>query len=130
MRNYGDGIHIQDSIRDAKSCVIVGAGLIGVEMAEAFRRRGMDVTIIERSDRILQSLLDDVMAGIVKKELEDNGVKVILGEGLEEVVTSSSPSSKSSDVRHLEAVRTTKNKEIPADVVLLGTGVKTKFTNC
>ncbi|MFY9965431.1 MAG: FAD-dependent oxidoreductase [Nitrososphaeraceae archaeon] len=124
LRNYGDGIHIQDSIRDAKSCVIVGAGLIGVEMAEAFLRRGMDVTLIERSDRILQSLLDDVMAGIVKKELEDNGVKVILGEGLEEVVTSSSPSSKSSDVRHLEAVRTTKNNEIPADVVLLGTGVR------
>ena len=124
LRNYGDGIHIQDSIRDAKSCVIVGAGLIGVEMAEAFRRRGMDVTIIERSDRILQSLLNDVMAGIVKKELEDNGVKVILGEGLEEVVTSSSPSSKSSDMRYLEAVRTTKNKEIPADVVLLGTGVR------
>jgi NADPH-dependent 2,4-dienoyl-CoA reductase/sulfur reductase-like enzyme len=93
-------------------------------MAEAFLRRGMDVTLIERSDRILQSLLDDVMAGIVKKELEDNGVKVILGEGLEEVVTSSSPSSKSSDVRHLEAVRTTKNNEIPADVVLLGTGVR------
>ena len=81
MRNYGDGIHIQDSIRNSKSCVIVGAGLIGVEMAEAFRRRGMDVTIIEVSDRVLPSLLDEVMAGIIKKELEDNGVKVILGEG-------------------------------------------------
>ncbi|MGB8642578.1 MAG: FAD-dependent oxidoreductase, partial [Nitrososphaeraceae archaeon] len=122
LRNYGDGIHIQDSIRDAKSCVIVGAGLIGVEMAEAFRRRGMDVTIIEVSDRVLPSLLDEVMAGIIKKELEDNGVKVILGEALKEVVTSLSPSS--ANVRYIEAVRTTKNKEIPADVVLLGTGVR------
>ena len=123
LRNYGDGIHIQDSIRSSKSCVIVGAGLIGVEMAEAFRRRGMDVTIIEVSDRVLPSLLDEVMAGIIKKELEDNGVKVILGEALKEVVTSLSPSS-SSNVRYIEAVRTTKNKEIPADVVLLGTGVR------
>ncbi|MGA9318510.1 MAG: FAD-dependent oxidoreductase [Nitrososphaeraceae archaeon] len=123
LRNYGDGIHIQDSIRNSRSCVIVGAGLIGVEMAEAFRRRGMDVTIIEVSDRVLPSLLDEVMAGIIKKELEDNGVKVILGEALKEVVTSLSPSS-SSNVRYIEAVRTTKNKEIPADVVLLGTGVR------
>ena len=123
LRNYGDGIHIQDSIRSSKSCVIVGAGLIGVEMAEAFRRRGMDVTLIEVSDHVLPSLLDDAMADIVKKELEDNGVKVILGEALEEVVTSLSPSS-SSNVRHIEAVRTTKNKEIVADVVLLGTGVR------
>jgi NADPH-dependent 2,4-dienoyl-CoA reductase/sulfur reductase-like enzyme len=127
LRNYGDGIHIQDSIRNSKSCVIVGAGLIGVEMSEAFRRRGMDVTIIEVSDRVLPSLLDEVMAGIIKKELEDNGVKVILGEALKEVVTSLSPSSQqssSTNVRYIEAVRTTKNKEIPAELVLLGTGVR------
>jgi NADPH-dependent 2,4-dienoyl-CoA reductase/sulfur reductase-like enzyme len=127
LRNYGDGIHIRDSIRNSKSCVIVGAGLIGVEMSEAFRRRGMDVTIIEVSDRVLPSLLDEVMAGIIKKELEDNGVKVILGEALKEVVTSLSPSSQqssSTNVRYIEAVRTTKNKEIPAELVLLGTGVR------
>lgn len=127
LRNYGDGIHIRDSIRNSKSCVIVGAGLIGVEMAEAFRRRGMDVTIIEVSDRVLPSLLDEVMAGIIKKELEDNGVKVILGEALKGVVTSLSPSSQqssSTNVRYIEAVRTTKNKEIPAELVLLGTGVR------
>jgi NADPH-dependent 2,4-dienoyl-CoA reductase/sulfur reductase-like enzyme len=127
LRNFSDGIHIQDSVRNSKSCVIVGAGLIGVEMAEAFRRRGMDVTIVEISDHVLPSLLNEGMADIVKRELEDNGVKLVLGEGLEEVVTSSlsSPSPSSSpDVRYLKALRTTKNKEITADIVLLGTGVR------
>ena len=128
LRNYGDGIHVQDSIRDSKSCVIVGAGLIGVEMAEAFRRRGMDVTIVEMSDRVLPSLLNEDMSDMVKRELEDNGVKVVLGEGLKEIVTSSSPplhssSSSSHEVRYLERVKTTKNKEIATDLVLLGTGV-------
>jgi len=111
--------------------VIVGAGLIGIEMAEAFRRRGIDVTIVEMSDHILPSLLDEAMADIVKRELEVNGVKVILGDGLEEVVTSSPSSShsystpsSSPKVRYLELIRTTKNKEIAADVVLLGTGVR------
>lgn len=131
LRNYSDGIHIQDSIRSSRSCVIVGAGLIGVEMAEAFRRRGIDVTIVEMSDHILPSLLDKAMADIVKRELEDNGVKVILGDGLEEVVTSSpssshsySSASSSPEVGYLELIRTTKNKEIAADLVLLGTGVR------
>jgi len=131
LRNYGDGIHVQDSIRSSRSCVIVGAGLIGIEMAEAFRRRGIDVTIVEMSDHILPSLLDEAMADIVKRELEVNGVKVILGDGLEEVVTSSPSSShsystpsSSPKVRYLELIRTTKNKEIAADVVLLGTGVR------
>jgi NADPH-dependent 2,4-dienoyl-CoA reductase/sulfur reductase-like enzyme len=68
LRNYGDGFYIRDSIReDSKSSVIVGAGLIGIEMAQAFRRRGMDVTIIEMADRVLPSLLDKDMAEIVKK---------------------------------------------------------------
>jgi NADPH-dependent 2,4-dienoyl-CoA reductase/sulfur reductase-like enzyme len=35
--NYGDGIYVNESIKNSKTCVIIGAGLIGVEMAEAFR---------------------------------------------------------------------------------------------
>jgi NADPH-dependent 2,4-dienoyl-CoA reductase/sulfur reductase-like enzyme len=130
LRNYGDGFYMRDSIKeDSKSCVIVGAGLIGIEMAQAFRRRGIDVTIIEMADRVLPSLLDRDMAEIVKKELENNGVKVILGEGLQEVVTSSSsPHSSSStsspEARYLERIRTSKKKEIASDLLLLGTGVR------
>jgi NADPH-dependent 2,4-dienoyl-CoA reductase/sulfur reductase-like enzyme len=129
LRNYGDGFYIGDSIKeDSKSCVIVGAGLIGIEMAQAFRRRGMDVTIIEMADRVLPSLLDKDMAEMVKEELENNGIKVVLGEGLQEVMTSSSPHSSSSTlslkVRYLEQIKTGKNKEIVADLLLLGTGVR------
>ena len=51
--NYGDGIYVNESIKNSKTCVIIGAGLIGVEMAEAFRIRGMDVTLVKRSDHIL-----------------------------------------------------------------------------
>ena len=133
LRNYGDGIYMRDWIKkeDSKSCVIVGAGLIGIEMVQAFRRRGMDVTIIEMADHILPSLLDKEMAEMVKQELEKNGINVILGEGLQEVVTSSSSpnsslstSSSSPEVRYLERIRTSKNKEISTDLLLLGTGVR------
>jgi NADPH-dependent 2,4-dienoyl-CoA reductase/sulfur reductase-like enzyme len=130
LRNYGDGIYMRDWIKkeDSKSCVIVGAGLIGIEMVQAFRRRGMNVTIIEMADHILPSLLDKEMAEMVKQELEKNGINVILGEGLQEVVTSSSPhsslSTSSPEVRYLERIRTSKNKEIATDLLLLGTGVR------
>lgn len=106
-------------------------------MAEAFRMRGMEVTLVERSDHILPKLLDKDLAEIIRKELEENGVKVILGEGLKEVVTSSrapksgltssSSSSSSSflkEVRCVEGVKTTANKEITVEVVLLGTGIR------
>jgi NADPH-dependent 2,4-dienoyl-CoA reductase/sulfur reductase-like enzyme len=132
LRNYSDGIYIRDWIKreNSKSCVIVGAGLIGIEMVQAFRRKGMNVTIIETADHILPSLLDKEMAEMVKQELEKNGVNLILGEELQEVVTSSSSSSQSMlstsspEVRYLEGIRTSKNKEIAIDLLLLGTGVR------
>jgi NADPH-dependent 2,4-dienoyl-CoA reductase/sulfur reductase-like enzyme len=42
IRNYEDGIKINDSLKNACSCVIVGAGLIGLEMAEALKRRNIE----------------------------------------------------------------------------------------
>lgn len=126
LRNYEDGIYISDSIKNSKSCVIVGAGLIGIEMAQAFRGRGIEVTLVEMADHVLPNLLQKDMAEMVKKELEDNGVRVILGEGVEEVVTSSAlnTSMKSSRIGCVELIRTTKKKEIATDLVLLSTGVK------
>jgi NADPH-dependent 2,4-dienoyl-CoA reductase/sulfur reductase-like enzyme len=126
LRNYEDGIYIRNSMKNAKSCVIVGAGLVGIEMAQAFRRRGIDVTIVEMADHVLPNLLEKDMAEIVNRELEDNGVKVILGEGEEEILTSSSlhSSLRSSKVGSVKQIRTTKNEVIATDLVLLSTGVK------
>ena len=39
IRNYGDGVKINDSTKDSHSCLIAGAGLVGLEMAEAFKKR-------------------------------------------------------------------------------------------
>ncbi len=47
LRNFEDGIYIRDYIKNAKSAIIVGAGLIGIEMAESFKQRGMSVILIE-----------------------------------------------------------------------------------
>jgi NADPH-dependent 2,4-dienoyl-CoA reductase/sulfur reductase-like enzyme len=84
IRNYGDGVKIYDSTKNAFPCVIAGAGLIGLEMVEAFKersaRRKMDITVVEMSDHILPTMLDKNMAKIVESELEANGVKVITGE--------------------------------------------------
>ena len=96
IRNYEDGLKIYDSTKtkNASTCVIAGAGLIGLEMAEAFKKRPkgrkMDITIVEKNDHVLPTILDNQMAKIVQRELEDNGVKIITGERVEEIVRSSS----------------------------------------
>ena len=120
IRNYGDGVKIYDSTKNTFTCVIAGAGLIGLEMVEGFKersaRRKMDIIVVEMSDHILPTMLDKNMAKIVERELEANGVKVITGERVEEIV-----GSTDGDVK---AVKTNTNREIDADFILLGTGVR------
>ena len=68
MRNYGDGKKIKELITNgANSAVIVGAGLIGLEMAESFKKNGVNnVTVVEMADHVLPNILDDDLAKIVK----------------------------------------------------------------
>jgi NADPH-dependent 2,4-dienoyl-CoA reductase/sulfur reductase-like enzyme len=125
IRNYEDGLKIYDSkkAKNASTCVVVGAGLIGLEMVEAFKkrsaRRKMDITVVEMSDHVLPTMLDKNMAKIVQRELESNGVKVITGEQVEEIVGNSI--SRDDNVKTL---KTNTNRQIDTDFILLGTGVR------
>jgi NADPH-dependent 2,4-dienoyl-CoA reductase/sulfur reductase-like enzyme len=58
------------------SAVIVGAGYIGLEMAEALHARGIEVTVIEQLPTVLPTV-DPPLGSLVREELEANGVQVI-----------------------------------------------------
>lgn len=86
------GVHVLKRVPDAdaiieliaaselKKAVIVGAGLIGVEMAEALVHKGIEVTIVEAMDKVLAALLDDEISDITAKHMVSKGVKLKLGQ--------------------------------------------------
>ena len=86
------GVHILKNVPDAdeiitligeattKKAVIVGAGLIGVEMAEALVARGFEVTIVEALDNVLAALLDSEISDMVAKHMKSKGVILKLGQ--------------------------------------------------
>jgi NADPH-dependent 2,4-dienoyl-CoA reductase/sulfur reductase-like enzyme/rhodanese-related sulfurtransferase len=59
--------------------VIIGAGFIGLEMAEAFSTLGTNVTIIEALDRVMPQFFDFEMSAILEKHLRDKGINVYCG---------------------------------------------------
>lgn len=128
LRNFEDGIKIQSFLKNIKSAVIVGSGLIGIEMAEAFKKRVITkVTLVERADHVLPNVLDKDMAKMVEDELKNNGVDVILNEKVEEILFFPSSLSDSINVsnkgqRFASGLRTNK-REIMADCILFGVGV-------
>jgi NADPH-dependent 2,4-dienoyl-CoA reductase/sulfur reductase-like enzyme/rhodanese-related sulfurtransferase len=74
------------AIRDAlaaghiQKAVIVGGGLIGLEMSEALRAHGLDVTVVELLPHVLLGLLDIEMAVLLEKHLEEQGIHLACGE--------------------------------------------------
>ena len=67
-----------------KTAAVIGAGFIGIEMAESLKNIGMDVTLIERAPHILPPL-DVEMAAFIDKELVSNGVKVMTDSSVVEI---------------------------------------------
>ncbi|NUM52261.1 MAG: molybdopterin-dependent oxidoreductase [Candidatus Hydrogenedentes bacterium] len=80
LRNRADADAIHRHARASKRAVIVGGGLLGIELAVALRALGLGVTLLHRSSRLMGGQLDDTAAGLLLQELSARGVEVVLQE--------------------------------------------------
>ncbi len=78
LRTLRDGIKIKEYLENCSKVAVIGAGFIGLEMADAFRSLGLDVLVVEATDQILPNFLDKDFAEVVRKEMEEDGIKVLL----------------------------------------------------
>ncbi len=85
LRNVPDLDKIMTNIdqENPKKAVVVGAGFIGLEMAENLKKRGLEVALIEKAPHVLPPL-DEEMAAFVKNELVSKGVEVITSQSAAE----------------------------------------------
>jgi NADH oxidase (H2O2-forming) len=85
LRTLEDGEKIDQAIKNgAKTAVVMGAGLIGLETAIALHERGLKVTIVEMLPQILPLPLDNEMAKMLQDMLEQKGIKILTGKCVEE----------------------------------------------
>jgi len=85
LRSIEDGERIDAAVKaGAKSAVIMGAGLIGLELGVGLMERGLKVTIVEMLPQILPQLLDADMAKLVQQHLEEKGMQILLNKTVEE----------------------------------------------
>lgn len=80
LRNVPDLDRIMQQLTPAtKKAVVIGAGFIGIEMAENLAHRGLSVTIVEKAPHVLPPL-DEEMAAFIEQELTQHGVSVICSQ--------------------------------------------------
>ncbi len=85
LRGLEDGERIDAAVKaGAKSAVIMGAGLIGLETGVALIERGLTVTVVEMLPQILPQMLDADMAKLVQEQLEAKDMHILTGKTVEE----------------------------------------------
>ena len=97
-----------------RHAVVVGGGFIGLEMAEAFRARGLETTVVELLPTVM-AVMDREFGEQVASELRQNGVQVLTGVGVKAV---------GSD----HTVELSDGRTLPADLVLFSVGVRPELT--
>lgn len=79
-KNYNHSNTIIERAKNAKNIAVIGAGYIGVELAEAFNLNDKNVTLIDMADRILSKYLDEEYTDIAENTFREKGIKLALGE--------------------------------------------------
>lgn len=114
MHSRQDAITLLNLLPSCQNVVIIGAGFIGLEAAEAFIERGKKVTLVESLDRALARTYDAEITTLIEEALQRHGVQLQLNERVMEI-----------SIEHgtVKSVVTDKG-EYPADLVIVATGFK------
>ena len=104
LRTLEDGERIDAAVKaGAKSAVIMGAGLIGLETGVALIERGLKVTIVEMLPQVLPQMLDADMAKQVQEHLEAKGMCILTGKTVEEFLGDEKVTAISAGGQRIEA---------------------------
>ena len=114
LRTVPDTRRVKQWLSDsgATRAAIIGAGFVGLEVAENLTELGLDVTVVELQDQVMPSL-DPPIATAVAERLQARGVALCLGEGLAGI-------EQDGGLR----VSTTSGTVLDVDIVVLGLGVR------
>ena len=117
FRGVSDCDEILSYSEPHKEVVVIGAGLLGIEAANALMKQGKDVTIVEYCDRLLPNQMDKEGSNILKQKLEEKGIKFILGDCVDEIHGRA----------FVDGITLHSGKTLPCKVVVLSTGIRPRL---
>jgi len=85
LYNKQDLLLMEDNTKDVKQAVVIGGGLIGVEMAEMLHSRGIHVTMVVREDSFWNIVLPKEESEMVTRHIIDRGIDLKLSHTVEEI---------------------------------------------
>ncbi len=116
LRSIDDALDIKDFIKgkNAKKAIIIGGGLLGLEIANQINNSNLHTSVIEFFPRLLPRQLDIECAGMLREEIERRGIKVVLDAVTEEILGNGTVSG----------IRLKGGETLDADIVLIQAGIQ------
>ena len=113
LRNIDDVNRIEEKVETAKSAIVIGGGVLGLEAAWALKIKGLDVQIIELMDRIFPRQLDLDGSALLEEKIKDTGIALHLSEMVDKI-------SKGNSL----TVHTKSGKSFDTDFVVVSAGIR------
>jgi 3-phenylpropionate/trans-cinnamate dioxygenase ferredoxin reductase component len=114
LRTHGDARALGAALGQTRELIVVGAGLIGLEVAASAAELGIKTRVVELAPRILGRVCDEVTGAFILDEHRRRGVEIRLGTAIAQVQAGSDRI----------AIVTADGERLGADLVVVGTGVK------
>ncbi len=113
--NKTDAIAINRAFNRARDVAVIGAGLIGIQAADAAAKRGKRVAIIEQMPHVMPAMADPTAARLFESLLQENGHHVCTGTRATEILGTSG---------RVASIRLQRGDVLPCDVCILAVGVR------
>ncbi|HPY39527.1 MAG TPA: FAD-dependent oxidoreductase [Thiolinea sp.] len=112
LRTLGDAEKIRTALQTIKHVVIIGGGLIGLELAASARKLGVEVTVLEADSRVLRRAIPESIAEVIVKRHQAAGVNIICNAAIQRV---------SQDAKQINFVLNN-GVQLSAELVVVGIG--------
>lgn len=122
LRSVADVDRLRKELAPGRRVVIVGGGYIGLEVAATCREAGLDVTVLEAADRVMNRVVSPAVSAFYEAEHARHGVRILCGARVDSLVPGRE-TGKSVGTEQVAAVRLEDGHEIPAEFVLVAIGV-------
>ena len=115
LRTIDDAFSIKNYIekKSVKNAIIIGGGLLGLELANQINECNLDTTVVEFFPRLLPRQTDEECSAMLKREIEKRGINVILGAATEEILGE----------EQVSGIKLKDGNSLKADIVLIQAGI-------
>jgi len=110
-----DAKKVSKLVKEAKKVVVVGAGTIAMKVIPLLRKIGLEVSLVEKTDRLWPTMFDRRASEVVEHQFKENGVEILLNEEVSEF------KSRNGKV---QAVSLKSQRELPCDLTLVTIGIR------